>query len=230
MSEGLCAAAFFDVDRTLIAVNSGERWVRHLWREGRLSPGWALRSLLWIAQYRLGVLDFEGVTARVAADYAGRPAADVEAEIGRWFDAEIAASLCAEGPLRIAEHRAQGDAIVLLTSASRFLAERVAALVGAAHILCTELEVDPAGALTGRHLPPACGGEGKVRRAERFAAEHGVDLARSYFYTDSYTDLPMLARVGHPRVVNPDRRLRRHARRRGWGIETWNPASPSSGR
>lgn len=224
MSEGQRAAAFFDVDRTLIAVNSGERWVRHLWESGRLSPGWALRSVLWILQYRLGLLDFEGVTARVAADYAGRSVAEVEDELRRWFDAEIAASLCAEGPHRIAEHERAGDLIVLLTSASRFLAAPVAARVGAPHILCTEMEVDDAGRFTGRHVAPACGGAGKVVHAERFAAAHGVDLARSYFYTDSYTDLPMLARVGHPRIINPDTRLRRHARAQGWRIETWNPA------
>ena len=57
--------------------------------------------------------------------------------------------------------------------------------------------------------------------AERFAAEHGIDLAKSYFYTDSYSDLPMLLKVGGPRAVNPDRRLRRHAQRAGWPILAW---------
>jgi phosphoserine phosphatase len=63
-----------------------------------------------------------------------------------------------------------------------------------------------------------CYGRGKAYWAERFAAEHGVDLTRSYFYTDSITDLPVLDRVGHPRVVHPDPRLRRLAQRRGWQV------------
>jgi HAD superfamily hydrolase (TIGR01490 family) len=224
MSEATRVAAFFDVDRTLISVNSGELWVRHLWRSGRLSPAWALRSLLWIGQYRLGLLDFEGVIARVAADYRGRDAREVAAEITRFFDAEIASSLCVEGPQRIAEHRAAGHEVALLTSGSRFMAEPVAARLGVEHILCSELEIDDAGVLTGRHQPPACGGAGKIVHAERLAAALGVDLARSFFYTDSYTDLPMLAKVGHPRVINPDARLRRLARARGWEIEAWKPA------
>jgi phosphoserine phosphatase len=57
--------------------------------------------------------------------------------------------------------------------------------------------------------------------AERFAGEHGIDLAHSSFYSDSYNDLPMLHRVGVPVAVNPDGRLRRHARRAGWRIERW---------
>jgi phosphoserine phosphatase len=64
-----------------------------------------------------------------------------------------------------------------------------------------------------------CYGQGKVVWAERFAAEHDVDLAASYFYTDSISDLPLLERVGHPVVVNPDLRLRRLARKRGWPLE-----------
>ncbi|HEY8431454.1 MAG TPA: haloacid dehalogenase-like hydrolase, partial [Sandaracinaceae bacterium] len=64
--------------------------------------------------------------------------------------------------------------------------------------------------------------EGKVERARAWAAEHGVDLSRSVFYTDSVSDRPMLETVGEPRVVNPDPRLSALARRRGWPIERWS--------
>ena len=84
-------------------------------------------------------------------------------------------------------------------------------------LLASELEVCD-GRFTGRAVLPLCYGRGKIERAERFAAEHGIDLARSYFYSDSISDLPMLERVGEPRVVCPDPRLRREARRRRWPI------------
>jgi phosphoserine phosphatase len=77
------------------------------------------------------------------------------------------------------------------------------------------------GRFTGVYVRPACYGAGKVTRAESFAVEHGIDLRQSYFYSDSYSDLPMLERVGQPRVVNPDPRLRRAAQRRGWSAESW---------
>jgi phosphoserine phosphatase len=84
--------------------------------------------------------------------------------------------------------------------------------------VCTYLEAED-GRLTGRIVPPVCYGPGKVVWAERFAAEHRVDLSASYFYTDSITDLPLLEQVGHPVAVNPDPRLRRLARRQGWPVE-----------
>ena len=92
--------------------------------------------------------------------------------------------------------------------------------MGIEHVLSSELEVDPAGAFTGR--PSAlCFGHHKVTLAEAWAREHGVELARSYFYSDSYNDLPMLSRVGTAIAVNPDTRLLRHARKRGWAVQQW---------
>jgi phosphoserine phosphatase len=77
------------------------------------------------------------------------------------------------------------------------------------------------GRFTGRVLEPVCYGLGKVHWAERLAERAAIDLDGSYFYTDSYSDLPMLQRVGHRVVVNPDPRLRRFARKAGWTVEAW---------
>ena len=222
MSDGSLVAAFFDVDRTVLSVNSGELWARHMWRTGKMPIGEAVRTLGWIIQYRLGFLDFDGVAARAAIDYAGRDYAEVAAEVKAWFDVEVAATVTASGRAQIEEHRRQGHRVALLTTGTRFVAELVAGLldVDSGDILCTELEVE-SGHLTGRHLRPACGGPGKVARAQAYAERWGLNFERSYFYTDSYSDVPMLSRVGHPRVINPDRRLRRYARKREWEIESW---------
>src|SRR5262249_60856224 len=74
------------------------------------------------------------------------------------------------------------------------------------------------GGLPGDAILPLCWGSGKPYWAQRFATDHEIDLQASYFYTDSITDLPMLSLIGHPRPVNPDRLLRRHAHRQGWPI------------
>ena len=95
----------------------------------------------------------------------------------------------------------------------------VAKGVGIDHTLCSRLEVAD-GRFTGK-LTTMCFGSYKVSLAEAFAAQHGVDLARSTFYSDSFNDLPLLARVGVAVAVNPDLRLWRHARRSGWRIEQW---------
>jgi putative phosphoserine phosphatase/1-acylglycerol-3-phosphate O-acyltransferase len=100
-----------------------------------------------------------------------------------------------------------------------YAARPVARGIGIDHVLSTELEVE-AGKFTGR--PRAlCFGRHKVTLAEAWAARHGIDLAASYFYSDSYNDLPMLERVGTAIAVNPDTRLSRLARRRGWSISHW---------
>ena len=216
-------AAFFDVDHTLLAVNSGVKWLRYAWRTGKVTSLRVAQALVWLVRYRLALLDLEAATALAAEDYRGCSAADLDVEVRAWFRRDIVAHVTAEGRARVAEHRARGHVVALLTSGTRFSALPLAELLGAPHLLCTELEVE-GGRLTGRHLAPACAGPGKVVHAERFAAEHGLDLSRSYFYTDSFSDLPMLERVGHPVVVNPDPRLRRHARVRGWEVERWRAA------
>ena len=109
---------------------------------------------------------------------------------------------------------------MLLTSATPYVAEPLAAELAIPHVLCTRLAVEN-GRFSGSLLPPTCYGVGKVHHAERFAEAHGIDLAQSSFYTDSYSDLPMLQRVGRPVAVNPDRRLSRYARRQGWPIRSW---------
>jgi phosphoserine phosphatase len=84
--------------------------------------------------------------------------------------------------------------------------------------LCTQL-LDRDDELTGEVVDPPCYGGGKVVWAQRYAAEHGADLRDAYLYTDSYSDRPLLDAVGHPVAVNPDGRLKRLARKRGWPIE-----------
>jgi HAD superfamily hydrolase (TIGR01490 family) len=213
-------AAFFDVDHTLLEVNSGRKWVEHLWKLKKISVQDALKSVWWLAQYRLSLLDYEAVTEEVVRGYRGQSVSELLDEVGGWFEAEIRPWICAESFERVQWHRSRGHVTVMLTSGPEFSTAPLQELLEIDHLLCTEIEVEE-GVLTGRYFPPACYGEGKLRAAQALAAREDVDLQRSYFYTDSYSDLPTLERVGHPRVVNPDPRLRRHAQSTGWGWETW---------
>lgn len=224
--EGGRIAAFFDVDHTLIDVNSGAKWLGYMWRTGQVSVREAVQSLAWLLRYRLALLDLEAVTAIAAKTYRGVSVVTIEAAVREWFAREIAGRVCIEGRSKVAEHLAQGHVVALLTAGTRFSATPLAELLGVEHVLCTDMEANASGVLTGKHLAPACAGPGKVVHAERFAALHGIDLAQSYFYTDSFSDLPMLERVGLPRVINPDRRLQRRARVKGWPVERWRSPQP----
>ncbi|MCH9680378.1 MAG: HAD-IB family hydrolase [Deltaproteobacteria bacterium] len=212
--------AFFDIDHTVLEINSGTKWIGHQWKHDRMTVIELMQALWWSVQYRFGMLDFESMAGRVIAQYEGQEVAPIEQEVAAWFDAEIAATICTEARERIEEHREAGHVLALLTSATRFLSAPVARALDIEHVLCTEVG-EQQGRFTGTHVAPACYGPGKVVRAEQFAARHGISLDTSFFYSDSYSDLPMLERVGQPRVVNPDPRLRREASRRGWDAQTW---------
>jgi HAD superfamily hydrolase (TIGR01490 family) len=117
-------------------------------------------------------------------------------------------------------HLEQGHVVAIVSASTQFAVGPLAAHLGIpGQFVSTRLESE-SGKLTGRVVPPVCFGPGKVVWAERFASEHGVDLDRSYFYTDSISDLPLLERVDHPIVVNPDPRLWRLARQKGWPVES----------
>ena len=212
-------AAFFDMDRTLLACNSGERWVRFLRRRREISLYRTLRAVGWLLEYRMGVLDFARISERVVAAMHG------DEEAAMWekcteFLQELLPTITPAARAAVAHHRAEGHVLAILSSSTPYVTEQLARELDIPHVLCTRLHVE-AGRFTGRVHRPVCFGRGKIYWAERFAAEQAIDLGQSFFYSDSYTDLPMLARAGKPVVVNPDPRLLRHARRTGWPIERW---------
>ena len=217
-------AAFFDVDHTVLEINSGTKWVGYQWKHDRMGLVELLRALWWTVEYRFGLLDFEAMAGRVIAQYHGQEIAPLEREVEQWYREAIEATICVEARERIESHREAGHVVALLTSATRFLSMPLARALRIEHVLCTEVG-EEGGRFTGTHRSPACYGSGKVLRAEAFAAEHGIDLGKSFFYSDSYSDLPMLERVGEPRVVNPDPRLRRLAQRRGWQAQIWRASA-----
>jgi len=215
-------AAFFDMDLTLIAVNSGTAWARYLRRKGELSRWGMVKALSWIARYKLALIDLARLTEMLVEGQKGNSEQALRDECAAWVAQEIAPHVYPGARAAIADHRAKGHAVALLTSSSPYASEPVAATVAIepADVLCTRLEV-AGGVFTGKVHPPVCAAGGKVTWAERWAATRDVDLGESWFYTDSYNDLPMMERVGHPIAVHPDVRLRRAARRRGWPIVEW---------
>jgi HAD superfamily hydrolase (TIGR01490 family) len=218
-------AAFFDIDHTVLEINSGSKWVSYQRRSGQMGAWQMMQAISWLVRYRFGLLDFEAMAKKILVSYEGKAVEPIFEEVDRWFQSDVAWAICTEARERIADHRARGHVLALLTSATPFLARPVGRALDVAHALCTEVEIID-GHLTGKHVPPVCYGAGKVLRAERFAEEQDVDLDTSFFYTDSVSDLPMLLRVGEPRVVNPDPRLRRLAASKGWPFEIWRAPRP----
>lgn len=213
-------ADLFDMDHTLVGMNTSQAWVRWQRRHGLAPSADVVRGTWMLAQYLFGVLDVEALAERAAAKVAGRSEAELRERVRDFARAEVLPRVSVLARRTVEEAKARGRPCAILTTATSYMAEPVAAELGIEHVLATHVEVED-GRFTGKLVPPLCYGAHKVTVAERWAARHGVDLAQSTFYSDSISDLPMLERVGAPFVVNPDPRLRWAARRRGWPVLRW---------
>jgi HAD superfamily hydrolase (TIGR01490 family) len=212
------AAAFFDLDKTLMAGSSGMQFARVATRHGvvgrRQLASWGVEHL----RYRLrGTTDERTAEVlKVARELiSGVPARELE----RMNPEVMAAILPRVYPQMLDEvhaHQDAGRATFIVSAAGNGVVEPLAAVLGMDGGIGTRYEVDSEGAFTGRFEGPFVYGPGKVEAMEAFAADHGIDLDASYAYSDSLSDLPMLEAVGHPVVVNPDPALAEIARREGW--------------
>lgn len=221
MTSHPTVAAFFDVDYTVLNASSSVLYVKHMRHHGHLGPLDMLRVGWYVLLYRTEIIDFAKVIAQLARSAAGESAPEMRAFCDRWFHQVVVQYVSEDARQRIAYHRAQGHRPVLLSAATQYVNRPLAEHLGLGDdFLCTRLEVTD-GILTGQLIEPACYGTGKIHWARQFAAEQGIDLTASFFYTDSHSDLPMLRIVGHPVAVNPDRRLRRLAQKIGWPILTF---------
>ncbi len=215
------SVAFFDLDKTLLAVNSATLWVRRELALGHLTRLQALRASLWIARYHLGLVSMQDAVIAAIAQLAGTPVQPLLERTTAFYENEVR-PLYRPGALRaLEEHRGAGEKLVLLTSSSGYLSELVARDLRLDAILCNRFEVDSQGRHTGRPMGEVCFGPGKRTHAERYARGVGIPLSACTFYTDSYSDLPVMEVVGRPVAVHPDHRLRREAIRRGWPVLDW---------
>jgi len=214
-------AAFFDMDKTVLSKSSGVLYTRQMFRTGQID--WHEMVLVFwsVLKYKLALVDWPRVAQRFLGRARGQRETDLLEEARRWFHELIVPHIAPLAVERMAWHREQGHRVALLSASTPYIVGLLADYLGLAdNYICTRLEVIN-GVFTGRLIEPLCYADGKVYWAEAYARQRGVDLDRSYFYTDSISDMPMLRRVGCPVAVNPDFRLRRYARRQGWPVETF---------
>lgn len=212
-------AAFFDLDKTIIAGSSTLAFSGPLRDRGLIGRRALLRS--GYAQLLLMVAgadaDFmERMRERVSALCAGWDVAEVREVIDQALGEILHPMIYAEAAALIDDHHRRGHHVVVVSASGEEMVQPIAAALGAEHAAATRMTVVD-GRYTGE-IDFYCYGEGKATAARALAAEHGYQLERCYAYSDSITDLPLLEAVGHPHAVNPDRALRRIARDRGWPV------------
>ncbi|MHB1594219.1 MAG: HAD family hydrolase [Streptosporangiaceae bacterium] len=212
-------AAFFDLDKTLIARSSTLAFVPSFYRHGLISKVQAVRGAFAQLVFRLGGADhqqMERIKAQLTSLCSGWSADRVSEIVTAHLAETIGPIVYAEAHGLLREHRAAGRDVFIVSTAGQEVVRPIGAMLGASGVIATQMRLAD-GRYTGELEFYAYGAE-KARKMRELAAERGYVLAECYAYSDSVTDLPMLEAVGHPHAVNPDRELRRIARDRGWPV------------
>ena len=217
----MTTAAFFDVDNTLMRGASmyhlARGMAKHGFFTGKQIRNFARKQLKYLASGKEHAKDLKFVTDATMEFVAGRNVSQIRAIGDEVIDAILLNKLW-PGTLKMAQaHIAVGQEVWLVTASPNELADKLAKRVGLTGGLGTRAEeID--GVYTGRLDGPPLHGQAKADAVVALATARGIDLANSVAYSDSSNDLPLLSVVGSAVPVNPDRALRRHARRKQWPI------------
>ena len=213
------SAAFFDLDKTVIAKSSALAFGRPFYRDGLISRRDVVKSAYAQFMFRLGGTDEQTIARTrdyLAALTKGWKVDQVRQIVVEALDELITPSVYAEAASLIGEHQAAGRDVVLVSASGDEIVRPIAQQLGVADVIATRMSIRD-----GRYSGVVefyAAGQNKAEAVRELAAQRGYDLADCYAYSDSSSDLPLLAAVGHPSAVNPSRTLRRVAIENSWPI------------
>ncbi len=214
--------ALFDLDNTLLPLDSDYEWGQFLCRVGAVDAvAFTQRNDEFYAQYVAGTLNPVEYLEFAFGTLKRFPRVQLDAWHAQFMDEVIRPAMRSEARALIEEHRTAGDLLVIITATNRFVTAPIAQAFGIEHLIAAEPELTSSGEITGRlHGTPPFGA-GKVTNTQAWLASLGKqldDFDRSTFYSDSQNDIPLLSVVTHPVATNPNATLARHAQANGWPI------------
>ena len=212
-------AAFFDLDKTIIAKSSTLAFSRPFQAGGLITRKALLRSVYTQFVYVLGGADhdqMEKMRQMLSELVTGWDVETVREIVAETLHNIVDPLVYDEAVQLIEQHHAEGRDVVIVSASGTEVVEPIGELLGADHVVATRMDVED-GRYTG-HIAFYAYAEGKAVAIRELAETRGYDLSRCYAYSDSITDLPMLDVVGHPYAVNPDKELRRAAKERDWPV------------
>ena len=220
-------AAFFDLDKTIIAKSSTLAFGRPFYQSGLINRRTVLRSAFAQFVFALSGADEDQMDRMrdfITAMCTGWDVAQIRDVVAETLHDIIDPLVYDEAVELIQEHKAEGRDVVIVSSSGDEIVAPIGAMVGADEIVATQMVVAD-GKYTGEIARYVYGPE-KAQAIRDLAAARHYDLDECYGYSDSSTDLPMLEAVGHPTAVNADRALRKAALERGWPMLTFSNAVP----
>ena len=215
------ALAIFDLDETLIHGDCASLWSEQMVRLGWVDgESFLRRDKELMDAYGRGHLAMEDYMAFSLEPLIGRTPEEVTHLVGPWVEDFIEPIIFSDATKTIAAHRKAGDRILVISASGTHLVTPIAARIGIEEVLGIELDVSH-GVYSGQTVGVLTYREGKITRLLEWLEQEDESLEGAYFYSDSRNDLPLLLKVDHPQVVNPDPVLREHAEKAGWPIHHW---------
>lgn len=226
-ASGARTAAFFDLDKTVIAKSSTLAFSKPFFSQGLLNRRAVLKSSYAQFLFLMSGADhdqMDRMRSYVTSMCAGWDVEQVKAIVNETLHDIVDPLVFAEAAELIADHRHCGRDVVIVSASGEEIVAPIARALGATHAMATRMVVQD-GKYTGE-VAFYCYGDAKAAAVRELAIQEGYPLEHCYAYSDSVTDLPMLETVGHPNVVNPDRALRKEATARGWPVLTFSRPVP----
>lgn len=212
--------AIFDLDHTLIPLDSDNEWGTFLCRIGVVDKiEYSRRNQMFYSQYQAGTLDPVEYLEFALGTLAQFPRAQLDTYHAQFMDEIIRPVLLAPALNLVKRHRDQGDLVLIITATNRFVTEPIAREFAVDHLIASEPEALPDGRLTGKLLGVPTYGIGKVVHLHEWLSKQQLalnDFAQSFFYSDSQNDIPLLSIVSNPVATNPNALLSTHAEKQGW--------------
>lgn len=216
--------ALFDLDHTLLPLDSDHEWGEFLVRTGAVDAAAFKRANDdFYAQYQAGTLDPVEYLEFALGTLARFPRATLDAMHAQFMTEVIAPAIDARAVALLRRHQDGGDVVAIVTATNRFVTAPIAAALGVDgdHLIAAVPEEDGQGRLTGKLLGVPTSGAGKVTHLHAWLARRAGGAAldsfeSSHFYSDSHNDIPLLSVVTHPVATNPNAALSAHASRHGW--------------
>ncbi|KQQ68200.1 HAD family hydrolase [Pseudomonas sp. Leaf127] len=213
--------AIFDLDETLIDGDCATLWCEQMGRLGWVDTAWFMqRNDELMTAYSAGELAMEDYMAFSLEPMIGRTPEEIEHLVGPWVEDVIEPIIFSDACKAIAEHRAKGDRILVISASGEHLVRPIAERLGIDEVLAIDLDVQH-GVYSGATVGVLTYQQGKVARLLEWLDAEGENLEGASFYSDSRNDLPLLLKVDHPQVVNPDPVLLAHAEQAGWPVHRW---------
>lgn len=212
----------FDLDHTLLPLDSDYEWGQFLTRIGAVEPlAFAQRNAEFFAQYQAGTLDPMRYLEFAFGTLARFPRKQLDAWHLQFMDEVIRPAIRPAARNLVQRHQDAGDLVAIITATNRFVAAPIAEVFGIDSLIAAEPELTATGEITGKSvgIPPYA--EGKIINARNWLATMDKSLhhfERSTFYSDSQNDIPLMTLVTHPVATNPNAKLRAHATAHGWPI------------